>query len=228
MKMSRAFTLLEVVVALGILGVVLVSLLQISSTAAISQSYARSLTVATLLARSKMVDVEQQLQADGFPATDEEDSGNFSEEGWPDYSWTVQVLTPKTENLSPEQLLASFAGLPVDQNFDASSLFSSLMPGGQAASTSMSAFTPLLAPLQTQFAQMVQTLTQQVREIRLTIHWSHRGKPESFEIKTHVLSQPTFGMLPGGLPPNMGGLPPNTGGPPPNIRTPNPGRGTSR
>jgi general secretion pathway protein I len=219
--MNRAFTLLEMVVALGILGVVLVSLLQISSTAALSQSYARTLTVATLLARSKMADVEQRLQMDGFPATDEEDSGNFSEEGWPAYSWTVQVLIPKTENLSPEQLLASFAGLPFDQNLDTSSIFSSLMPGGQATSTAMSAFAPLLAPLQTQFAQMVHTLTKQVREIRLTIHWPHRGKQESFEIKTHVLSQQTSGMLPGGLPPNTGGLPPNT-------RNPNPRGGTSR
>ena len=213
-KMQRAFTLLEVVVALGILGVVLVSLLQISSTAAISQSYARTLTAATLLARSKMVDVEHKLQKDGFPATDEEDSGNFAEEGWPAYSWTVQILTPKTENLSAEQLLASFTGLPLDQGMDAGSLFSGLMPGGAAASSSSSsnsAFASLLGPMQTQFAQMVQTLTKQVREIRLTIHWTHRGRPESFEIKTHVLSQPVSAMPPAASPANPRN--PNPGNP---------------
>jgi general secretion pathway protein I len=185
--MNRAFTLLEVVVALGIMGIVLVSLFQISSTAATSQSYARSLTVATLLARSKMADLEQQLQTDGFPANDEEESGDFSEEGWPTYSWTAQILTPRTEDLSAEQLLAGFVGLPVESNADLNSIFSSLMPG--AASSSMSAFAPLLAPLQSQFAQMVQTLTKQIREIRLTIHWSHYGNQENFEVKTHVLAQ---------------------------------------
>jgi len=216
-KMQRAFTLLEVVVALGILGVVLVSLLQISSTAAISQSYARTLTVATLLARSKMTDVEHQLQADGFPATDEEDSGDFSEEGWPAYGWTVQILTPKTERLSPEQLLASFAGLPLGQDMDASALFSSLMPGASAASTSMSSVSPLMAPLQTEFAKAVQALTQQVREIRLTIRWSHRGNSESFELTTHVLSRQLSGTSPTGA----------SSGAPSNVRNPNPGRGTS-
>jgi len=199
-RKSRAFTLLEVMVALGILGVVLVSLFQISSMAALSQSYARTLTVATLLARSKMADVEHQLLADGFPATDEEDSGNFAEEGWPAYSWTVQILIPKTENLSPEQLLASFTGLPLGPDMDASSLISGLVPGG-AATSATSPFASFLAPLQTQFAQMVQTLTKQVREIRLTIHWTHRGNPESFELKTHVLAQPP-GMVPGSAPSN--------------------------
>jgi len=213
MRMHRAFTLLEVLVALGILGVVLVSLFQISSTAAISQSYARTLTVATLLARSKMADLEQQLQVKGFPISDEEDSGDFSEEGWPAYSWTSQILIPKVENLSAEQLLASFAGLPVDQNLDASAIFSGLMPSASSSSP-MSAFTPLLAPLQTQFAQMVQTLTRQVREIRLTIHWTHQGNPESFEVKTHVLSQQVSGMRPTSTPPNTSNS--------------NPGRGTTR
>jgi general secretion pathway protein I len=206
-KMNRAFTLIEVVVALGILGVVLVSLFQISSTAAISQSYARTLTVATLLARSKMADVEQQLQNDGFPLTDEEESGDFSEEGWPAYSWSVQILTPKAEDLSPEQLLSSFAGLPMDQSLGAGAIFS----GGSAASTPMSAFAPLLAPLQTQFAQMVQNLTKQVREIRLTVHWLHHGSPESFEIKTHVLAQRTFGMPSVGTPSNVGNIPSGRG-----------------
>ncbi|MCL2012780.1 MAG: type II secretion system GspH family protein [Cystobacterineae bacterium] len=213
MKKKQAFTLLEMVVALGILGVVLVSLFQISSSAADSQSYARKLTVATLLARSKMADVEQQLQIDGFSATDVEDErGDFSEEGWPEYEWSFSILVPKVENLSPEQLLASFAGLPLEQTLDTSSIFSSLMPSGSAASTSMSAFAPLLAPLQTQFAQMVQTLTQQVREIRLKIEWSHRGKKEkeSFEIRTHVLSQQMSTMLPTGVPPHIGNLNPGT------------------
>ncbi|MCL2625894.1 MAG: type II secretion system GspH family protein [Cystobacterineae bacterium] len=211
-KMNRAFTLLEVVVALGILGIVLVSLFQISSTAATSQSYARSLTVATLLARSKMADVEQKLQIDGFPATDEEDSGDFSEEGWPAYSWTAQIFIPKTEDLSPEQLLAGFAGLPMGQNLDTTSLLSTLMPG--AASNSMAAFAPLLAPLQSQFAQMVQTLTRQVREIRLTIHWLNQGNKESFEVVTHVLAQRMSAAQPTNLPSNNTNLNPGRG----NIR----------
>jgi len=212
-RMSRAFTLLEVLLALGILGFFLVSLFQLTSTAALSQSHARTLTVATLLARSKMADLEQELQTNGFSATDEEESGNFSEEGWPAYSWAAQILIPKTDDLSPEQLLAAFTGLPLGPDMDASALLSSLIPGGSASSDALA---PLLGPLQTQFARMVQTLTQQVREIRLTIHWTHRGNPESFELKTHVLSQQVSGMAPGGLPP--GGLPP--GGLPPNLRTP--------
>ena len=64
--MRRAFTLLEVLVALAILGVSLLAIIDINSQAIAAHLYAKKLTVATLLARSKMTDIEQQMYDKGL------------------------------------------------------------------------------------------------------------------------------------------------------------------
>ncbi|HEY1087754.1 MAG TPA: type II secretion system protein, partial [Archangium sp.] len=70
---TRAFTLLEVVIAMAILGVSLVAVLDINASAIYSHVYAKKLTVATLLARSKMTDLEQKLYEEALPSDDDED-----------------------------------------------------------------------------------------------------------------------------------------------------------
>ncbi len=61
-----------------------------------SHVYAKKLTVATLLARSKMTDLEQKLYDKGFNADDDEDAGDFSDDGWPSYKWRAKIIAPKT------------------------------------------------------------------------------------------------------------------------------------
>ena len=63
---SAGFTLLEVVIALGILAMSLTVLLESQASSVNSASRSRDLTVASLLARSKMVDIEAMLIEDGF------------------------------------------------------------------------------------------------------------------------------------------------------------------
>ena len=59
--MKRGFTLLEVVVALAILGLALLAIFDLNAGAVASHAYAKRLTIATMLARSKMTDIEQEL-----------------------------------------------------------------------------------------------------------------------------------------------------------------------
>ncbi len=113
----RAFTLLEVVVALAILGVALVAILQISGNAITSHIYAKKLTIATLLARSKMIDLEQELMDKPLPSDDTEDSGDFSDEGWSGYKWRSKIVVPKTNGLTPEQLFGALFNLPLEGMF---------------------------------------------------------------------------------------------------------------
>jgi general secretion pathway protein I len=90
-RRQTGFTLLEVVVALAILSLSLVVLLQAQGQALASAGRSRDLTVATLLARGKMVDIEQHLFHDGFVLNDEEDDGDFRDEGYPDIKWKSRV-----------------------------------------------------------------------------------------------------------------------------------------
>lgn len=76
---ERGFSLLEVLVAIAILGLGLTTIL--SAQAGLFSTSARSanMTRASNLARCKMNEIEVQLMRDGFPLSDEKDEGHCCE-----------------------------------------------------------------------------------------------------------------------------------------------------
>jgi general secretion pathway protein I len=207
----RAFTLLEVVVALAILAVSLMAVLDINSQAVFSHVYAKKLTVATLLARSKMIDLEQKLYDEGLNADDDEDAGDFSAEGWPSFKWRSKVIVPKTNGLSPEQLFGALFNMPMGDGADgAAGLLGSLFGGAGGASKAaaaaglppgavpagaqggaagmLGALGPIAGMAQAQFTQMVDQLQRSVREVHLTVTWKEGKLTESIDLVTHVVS----------------------------------------
>jgi len=127
--MRRAFTLLEVVVALAILGLALMAIFDLNAGAVANHAYAKRITIATMLARSKMTDIEQELYDKGFDADDRDVSGDFRAEGWEAYSWTAQILTPRTTEVSPDKLLETLFNLPPGK--DGVSGLAALLGGGR-------------------------------------------------------------------------------------------------
>lgn len=206
--MRRAFTLLEVILALAILGVSLVSVLTINQQAVVSHLYAKRLTVATLLARSKMIDLEQKMHDDGLSVDDDEESGDFSDEGWSSYKWRAKIIAPKTNGLSPEQLFGAIFNLPLggDSKGGAGglgSLMGSLFgasgqggaggaPGAAGANGAqgglLAAMGPMAGIASAQFTQMVDQLQKSVREVHLTVTWKEGKLIESVDLVTHVVS----------------------------------------
>ena len=89
--MIRGFTLLEVMVAVAILALSFGALLETQVSSLSSVARARSLTVATLLAKSKMIDIEQKLFDEGFKVGDEDEDGNFGDEGYEAIIWKYTV-----------------------------------------------------------------------------------------------------------------------------------------
>ena len=85
------FTLLEVVVAIGILAISLVAIFEMQGGNIETAMRTRDITVATLLARSKMIDIERELFEEGFGDFEESMSGTFEEEGWPEFSWEAEI-----------------------------------------------------------------------------------------------------------------------------------------
>ena len=90
---AAGFTLLEVMVALAVMSIVLVSVYRMHSQSLTMNAAARFYTQAPLLAQSKMAAFET-LSAKGFP----EDSGNFGEQ-FPGYSWKVSQKDVTSEVL---------------------------------------------------------------------------------------------------------------------------------
>jgi general secretion pathway protein I len=106
------FTLLEVVVAMAILGISLLAIFDLNGGAVNSHAYTKRLSVATMLARSKMTDLEQDLYDKGFDTDDLEQSGDFRAEGWEAFTWKAQILAPRTTNISPDKLIEALFNVP--------------------------------------------------------------------------------------------------------------------
>lgn len=202
----RAFTLLEVLVALAILAVSLVAVINVNSVAVAGHVYAKKLTVATLLARSKMTDLEQKLYDEPLPADDDEDAGDFSDEGWPSFKWRARIIVPKTNGLTPEQLFSALFNLPLGDGKEgggAGGLLGSLFGAAGAGATGATGATAApgaapggagglaglaAGPLQQQFTQMVDQLQKSVREVHLTVSWKEGKLVESIDLVTHIVS----------------------------------------
>jgi len=80
---SRAFTLLEVMIAVAILGLSLSSLLVSQADSMKATQYARMLSIAAVLAEQQLIEIEWEQRQEGWTQSDQEFSGDFTELGWP-------------------------------------------------------------------------------------------------------------------------------------------------
>lgn len=90
---EKGFTLLEVMLAMAILAIALVAVFQSQSQSISMAGQARFATTASLLAQSKMAEVETM-----DPGEINADSGDFGDD-FPDYSWKVDVTETQVENV---------------------------------------------------------------------------------------------------------------------------------
>jgi general secretion pathway protein I len=109
MKHARGFTLLEVLMAVAILGLGLSVLLGAQSGLFASASRAEHISVATGLARCRVSELELELLQKGFPLIDQESDGDCCmgepSEGF-DCSWKIQ----RVELPDPSEMNASGDG----------------------------------------------------------------------------------------------------------------------
>lgn len=207
---QRAFTLLEVMVALGLLAAALAATADLAGAALRNHERARDLDAAVLLARARMAELEERYEDSGFKDHDEDESGDFAEEGRPDVRWRLQILRP-APNLSADQLLGMLVGETGSAGID--DLVKKLMPS-QAAATSggpTAGASPALAAttalLQAQLTSFGEALKQSLREVRLTVAWPAGKEARSFTVTTHlVVLNP---KAPGGARGDWPDVPPN-------------------
>ncbi|RKG85591.1 type IV pilus modification PilV family protein [Corallococcus terminator] len=210
------FTLLETMVAMAILSVALMAIFDLNAGAVSNHVYTKRLTVASLLARSKMTDLEQDLYDDGFDVDDDEKSGDFSDDGWPQFKWRARIIAPKTDGVTPDQLIGAIFNLPMGGGGDSGDPLGGLAglfggaggdKGGASGGTTTSS--PLggaaMGMAQPMFTQMVDQLTKAVREVHLTVYWKEGTQVESVDVVTHVVSLGPGGDRNGGAATNASG-----------------------
>ena len=87
----QGFTLMEVMIAMAILAIALVAVFQSQSQSISMESNSRFLTTASLLAQSRMAEVEAM-----GPENIIANSGDFGDQ-FPDYTWRIEVKDTENE-----------------------------------------------------------------------------------------------------------------------------------
>lgn len=156
-KKNLGFTLMEMMIALAILASALSVLMGTLANTGQQSAYASDLTTATLLARSKMIDIEYEVMADEFSTNDQKYSGNFAAEGRPDMKWSATVTTVQIPEDAKEALLANVN----------SQLFGQKSEGlkGNAA------FSSMLPTLIGKLPQMINQIGTKVRRVELKVEF---------------------------------------------------------
>jgi general secretion pathway protein I len=88
---DAGFTLLEIMVAVAILASTLVVLLSIVTNNVRSTNHAKMTTAATFLARTKMVEIEDEILDNGFTDNDESKAGTFRDLGYPQFRFDTLI-----------------------------------------------------------------------------------------------------------------------------------------
>ena len=203
--MKRGFTLMEVMVALAVLGLGLVVLIKSTANNINAAEQAHMMGVATDLARGKMYDIEEKLLKDGFTDTDQSqpDLKPFDEEGWPNifYSYKVeQVEMPDFDQLQAMAQGKAMAGS--GSGFGSGSAIGSGL-GAEVGSDELGGFQNSAlggmlnmfgggksgvtgaqggALIQAQYSMFQQILKVSVRKVTLTVSWKVMGTDNSMRV----------------------------------------------
>ncbi len=226
-------TLLEVVVALGILATTYVALLEVHSGAIRLSRYGRQITIAALLAQNRMEEIEWEMEKDGFPDMEKTDEGKFDEDGFPAFSWQLRISKVELPlGAALEQMVGNLTGSDGEEGSTASKLLGQLGSAGgagglqdmlrsQLGTAGSSAASSLLNPemLRGQVEGLAKTLEESIREVQLTVLWGKGEEGERLVVTTHVVRVPqapsSSGAAPGGsmatstpgMTPGMPGMP---------------------
>lgn len=207
-RAASGFTLLEVMVALGLLAAALMAISDLAGNALRNHAHARDLSLATLLARGKMAEVEEKYEDSGFKDFDEEQDGDFEEQGHKEVKWLLQVRKPESD-LSAEQLLGILVGASggSTQEILAKLMGNVPSPGGGPKMDLGAAGAALGAMLQTQLTAFGEGIKKSLREVRLTVAWRDGRETHRFSVVTHmVVLNP---KAPGGQRGTQPDVPPN-------------------
>ncbi len=206
------FTLLEVMIALGILSMALVILLRIITGNIQNTNRAKMMTVATFLARAKIVEIEDRVLIEGFIDFDDEQTGDFSNEGYPQIGWDSVVERVR---------------LPVDLAQQAQQASSDMTQNaGNVGNQNPLQF---MAGFMGGFMSMLMDpirigLEESVRRLTVRVYWREFAKPlQTFEVVTFLTDPAKLDLaltggsagLPGaqGAPGGVPGQPGQTGQP---------------
>jgi general secretion pathway protein I len=197
---SSAFTLLEVMMAIAILAMCLTAIFSSEGGAVRMAGRSRRLGVATLLARCKMGEIEEQVAEEGLPAIFDSGNDECCEEGEVEgytCKWEIVPIVLPDTMFAPEEGAAGSGagggGSVLDQLAAKKAEGESIDPeamlsgGGTEglASMALGFVFPILKP----------AFEQQIRRATVTVEWKEGDSPHDLDVTQYMVS-PTPITLP--------------------------------
>lgn len=181
---QHGLTLVEVMMALAILGMALMMLMRGATGAMFATAQAQMLGVVTDLARAKMYDLEEKLQKDGFSDTDQTEEGTFEAEGWEAVEWKATIETVELPNFQTVKEVGQQAA--ADGGRAAGERFGVKTPGagaGSGSGTSTEKAQDVTGNFIEQFYEPIsQVLKLSVRRVTLEVKWKVLGKDRDMKV----------------------------------------------
>ncbi len=190
-RLTKGFTLLEVMVALAILGVSLTTLSRSQQMSARTANRAKWMTVAVMLARYKMVEVEDTLFKEGFSDFEEEDDGDFKDEDFEKFFWELKidkVELPKSVDANAIENAVEDSTADTDKDDKTG--------GGpeSAASSIMNMGSKMLAQ---QFEMVRNVLEQSIRRVEVKVYWKEGSQRREVTVSSYFTDPRKIGAATG-------------------------------
>jgi general secretion pathway protein I len=182
---QAGFTLLEVVIAVAILGVSLTVLLQSQAASLDNAGRSRDLTVATLLARGKMIDIEKHLFHDGFQMNTEDEEGDFTDEGHPDYKWHTRISEVEFDLSKLMDVCGTMGGKGGGSPVGGGN------GGDSAAGNEAASCESILGSVSAMLGGFTDQLGRSLRAVELTVSWADGKYKQSTSVRA-LLSRDDF------------------------------------
>jgi general secretion pathway protein I len=172
---ASGFTLLEVMIAVAILSITLVTLLSVVTGNVRATRHAKLTTTATFLARAKMVDLEDQVLENGFSTDDESAEGTFREQDHPEFRWDSII--------ERVELPADAALKQRDQAQDKMK---------DSTNDPMSMISGFLGGMMSSFIEPIRLgLQESVRRVTVHVTWDEWGRPPQTLEVVQYLADPS-------------------------------------
>lgn len=215
-SLRRGFSILEVIVALGILAMALVVLVESQATAVLMTHESEDIMTATLLAKEKLNQVVLQVESEGFQEQDIEEEGDFARGIFGDFM--AGAFDGNFEELNSDQFANyrwAFTVRKIDFSLggDLEGMADTLQGAGlgpqdelQKEQMDQNDQQMDLGDVGVSSDMITDYLSPYIREVRVLVWWGdNKDEEDQVEIVTHLINPSGQIAPPPGVPQGSGG-----------------------